>query len=319
MLTRRAVLITVLGVVASSLPLAVPPAVAVGHTTIVSRTGLPNGVTAGASPCEVSGTPKDTITHVKGPGTPPLGVGSLEVKPNASAADGVLVAMTQNQLHHLTTLKVNTDYLGSGGEFLAGVQFTDGSDLDLLYTAPGSGWHSTNLLTATLVWQDFNTSEVLGHGTLAEYEAARPDATVVNWGAFDFDCEINAASDFAVDDFQVATGGGTTIYDFEPPLTAKLSGHASDSSVRAGTKVTITGTLKGSGKPLKNEKLALYRKPAGTTKFKKIGSATTDKHGVATGKAQRVLVTSRYQWRFAGDDTHDIATSKPILVRVSAH
>src|SRR5258707_11989515 len=80
--------------------------------TVVNRSGLPAGLTPIVFACSVGNSGDGSVTHVAGPGTPPLGSGSLKL----DAGPDTFTSLGTD----LTTTDSNGDPVGRPMSYLSG-------------------------------------------------------------------------------------------------------------------------------------------------------------------------------------------------------
>ena len=274
---------------------------ATSTTTVVVRQGAmgswatqmrdPNGVPVAANDPYCHGS----VGFVSGPASPPLGVGSAELRTGNGTTGGDCSAELRNsayagvKLSSLTALSYSTydaANLPNGQQFPyleIYVNWTGGAGVDDAlffeppFQAPGSGGTACANQAATVMnmWQQWDAlhgcwwsndgtlNPGTGTGTLADYLAAHPNATIVNsstGGGVHLLVGFASATDQFdgyVDAFRIATSSSDTTYDFEPttPLLAgtticngTYSGTGTDVVVPSGDTCTLVpGTqVKGS-------------------------------------------------------------------------
>jgi 5-hydroxyisourate hydrolase-like protein (transthyretin family) len=85
-----------------------------------------------------------------------------------------------------------------------------------------------------------------------------------------------------------------------------------------GETATLSTTLidTTTSQPITAAEVDLLARPADSTQFSQIASATTGDDGVAT-VLQSPTETTSYKWTYAGDDTHHLATSTDGITQVA--
>ena len=197
-----------------------------------------------------------SVNFVSGPAHPPLGVGSAELKTGNGTTGGDCSAELRNsaysgmKLSSLTALSYSTyDVTNNGSQFPyleLNISTTGGSTPDdaIFFEPPyqslGNGGTDCASQAPTLMatWQQWTADQQhgcwwsnngtlnpgTGTGTLADYLAAFPNATIVNSGSGGgVHLVVGFASatdkfDGNVDAFRIATSSSDTTYDFEPSL-----------------------------------------------------------------------------------------------------
>ncbi len=114
-----------------------------------------------------------------------------------------------------------------------------------------------------------------------------------------------------------ATGAVTT-YDYEGSTT-KTTIKAVPSTITAGQTTALKGVMTDThGGVFQSATLTLQKKPAGTSTWKKVGTATetydTSQHPAVI--KQKPTTTTQYRYRFAGSPAGPGSTSKPVTVHV---
>jgi hypothetical protein len=299
-----------------------PASSAQAATTVVSDTGLPAGMVVDEqSAC--SGTAGGgSYTHIKGPATPPLGVGSLRLttgsSPESYGVDYDFPASTAASA--LTALSVAHYEPGQQGALATfNIFLTSGAHTDQLGIDPAAfttgTWQQSNLLTATLFW--FRDSTVQSTNTSwTSYINANPDATLQVMQAFATSCSPapSGADTMYIDDWSIGLNGTTTTYDFEPTKAA-VGISVSSGTITAGHSVTVKGTLTSHGHAVSGVPLQLWAKTFPATSYSKVTTLTTDSLGhVQTSK--KPVVQTTYQWRLADPD---YGSARSVTKTVSVH
>ena len=199
-------------------------------------------------------------SFVSGPGTPPLGAGSVQLETGNGTTGGDCSAEVRNsdyagvKLSTLTALSYSTYDVSNNGQQFPYIELNinqsgtgttpdDALFFEPPYQAVGAGgadcatqgptvmnaWQTWNALTGC--WWD--NSGVLnpgtGTGSLSDYIAANPNATIVNSSTGG---GVHLVVGFAspgdqftgnVDAVHIATSSSDTIYDFEPNLAPPTS------------------------------------------------------------------------------------------------
>jgi hypothetical protein len=257
----------ILGVLVGSVVLLVAVGVAwASSTTVVVRPSAMGSWAAQAR--DASGTPvplNDSYCHgsvnfVNGPASPPLGVGSAELKTGNGTTGGDCSAELRNsayagvKLSNLTALGYWTyDSANNGQQFPylelninqngTGTTPDDALFFEPPFQAPGTGGLdcATQAATAMNIWQKWDAlhgcwwsnggtlNPGTGTGTLADYLAVYPNATIVNSSTGG---GVHLVVGFAspgdqfngyVDAFRIATSSSDTTYDFEPNFPTPTS------------------------------------------------------------------------------------------------
>jgi hypothetical protein len=288
-------------------------------TTVVGRAGVPSPLETNNLSC---GANHGTYQNVIGPGTPPLGTGSLTIGTPKDTGAGVDASVSAPLPSGLSAASISTSVpTADAGDAYASidVSFPNNITDQLVAELPATGaWTRTNLLSATLSWYDENGEPLNGTaGTLAAFAAAHPGGTVV-----DIELEIDACSSatplsISVDDFTVGVAGANTTVDFEPttPQPGVITTRLDHTAIAARKPVTLGATVTSAGLPVNGQSMQLWAAPAGKTSFRQVAVATTNASGVATSPAQRPTATTSYEWRAPAGS--DIATQTTPARRVS--
>ncbi|MDQ4123030.1 MAG: FG-GAP-like repeat-containing protein, partial [Acidobacteriota bacterium] len=222
-----------------------------------------------------------TQSFIVGPGTPPLGVGSLQLSVGANGNDAAQIRNPQyhgTRLDSLTSLSYSTyvqqDGAG-GGQVPYIILHVDhdndpGTAADLLFFEPvyqgstffpsnpqgpptAGTWQNWNALTGG--WWSVNGYAEAGPGTsvktLAQYVAAFPNARIVNTGSGAGGLRIvtgfgaPAWNNFVgnVDKVQIGVANSTTQYDFEPLPTLSINDVTLNEGNSGTTNFNFTVTL----------------------------------------------------------------------------
>jgi uncharacterized repeat protein (TIGR01451 family) len=250
------------------------PLVAVAQTTLVVTPAVPHGW-APRTVDDGNGAFTASVAWVSGPGTPPLGIGSVQLSPGTDGGDAAEVRnvnYTGVTLASLTELSYST-YVqggGSGGQapyIILTVDYdNNGTTDDLLFFEPlyqTAAFFPTNPQPAIVVgawqtwdalnggWWSVNGTAGAGPGTnvksLSAIIAAQPNARIVNSGTGLGGLRIvtgfgdGAWDNFVgnVDNVRVGVSGATTIYDFD--IAPSLS--ISDVTLAEGTGGTTNAVF----------------------------------------------------------------------------
>ena len=200
------------------------------------------------------------VNFVAGPASPPLGVGSAELKTGNGTTGGDCSAELRNsaysgvKLSALTALSYWTyDVSNNGQQFPylelnidttgTGATPDDALFFEPPYQASGAGGTDCASQAATVLntWQQWNAlsgcwwsndgtlNPGTGTGTLADYLGAHPNATIVNsstGGAVHLVVGFASPTDQFdgnVDAFTIGVSGSSTTYNFEPNLPTPTS------------------------------------------------------------------------------------------------
>jgi hypothetical protein len=250
-------------VIGSALALLVIGTASASAATVVVRPSAMDSWAAqtrdpAGTPVPMGTCPNGAVNFVTGPATPPLGVGSAELKTGNGTAGGDCSAELRNsaysgvKLSSLTALNYWTyDVLNNGQQFpylelnistTGAATPDDALFFEPPYQAPGQGGAcATEAATALNTWQQWDAlhgcwwsnngtlNPGTGTGTLADYLATYPNATIVNsttGGGVHLVVGFGSPTDQFdgnVDAFTIGTSSGSTTYDFEPNLPPPTS------------------------------------------------------------------------------------------------
>ncbi len=216
----------------------------------------PQARDAGGTPVPLAAPPCNASANfVNGPGTPPLGVGSVQLKAGNGTTGGDCSGEIRSsnyqgvKLSDLTALSYWTyDASNNGQQFpyleiyvnnSGGTDVEDALFFEPPYQSPGTGGVNcaTQAPTLMVTWQQWNAlggcwwsgdgtlNPGTATGSVADYLAVHPNATIVNSSTGGgIHLLVGLASpedrfDGNVDGFRIATSSSDTTYDFEaaPP------------------------------------------------------------------------------------------------------
>jgi hypothetical protein len=304
------------------------PATIVRNTSPLTTAATLNGLTfynnnASADPDPATGN----VAIVNGPGTPPLGQGSLRLGTGSNGNTGVAL-FDQSYLNYY----FNSDFsvvipfpitYQPAALFLSFGYHETTTDLPLVVTI--TLWHGagpvsfTEALPTGADWQTFDITtapllQVDGDGvtthTLKDW--AQPgDSLFAVFVGVDFDSTLSdpnpnkfAYLDNLTYGFGVTQGGTSihpvTTFNFETNSTApSQTVTSSKSAIDAGQSVALGDTVKNGATAVSGAHVDLWAKPSGASAYHKVGSATTDATGHATSN-QKPTVGTSYRWRYMG-------------------
>ncbi len=301
---------------ALALALVVPvlaPSPALAATVV---TELPPGWITFAGAC-FGGDGGGGVTFEEGPGTPPLGSGSLEIS-TVAPEEQTIVGHDVNALAAVSSWQTGLR-TEPGVQSIIAAQNPEHSLQASPVVAPGT-WSTVDAFSLEFVVFDLSSSDQVMTGTLQEYKAAFPVAAAQPATLFlgNVSCFGDPGS-VNIDAYSWTESGSFTEYDFEPasaPTTSTISSSAK--TVTAGKDVTLRTTLKGAGKVLKGVPVELFGREAGEPDFTSVGVAMTNTDGVAKviHSPQR---NTTYQWRFAGGGGGAATESATRVVQVRSH
>lgn len=282
-------------------------------TFVIAATGLVSGLTvapAGAASGAVtlpsplgffqescsSGSTNASLDRVTGPGTPPSGVGSLQMNSGSLSSISGLQYTINLPVADLQAWTFAHEESGSSSSLLAEIQIDRngaGTVTDLLdktVTETGGVWQSFDALAQTFVYSPSGGSA--SPTTWADYVVTHPNDVVKSVLFVMAGCSPSQIS--YVDNWSVKTSGTTHTYNFEP--APSLSSSASSSTITAASPVTLKTTLVGDSVPMAGQTVGLWAKSYPATTYRFLGNATTNSSGVASS-VQRPEVQTSYQWR----------------------
>lgn len=316
-------LLSAAAIAALSIGLLVPAADA-ATTPITSYNYVPSDWDAGTFNCSTGAQAAYTPTHVVGPATPPVGLGSLKVTSVSGSARDLAFGFANTDIPLTTVNAFSGDlYVPSVGGLtpqvsIAAADATPTSAPTKLYflryapTAPADSWVSFDATAATLTWQSFDlatgTYSNVGSGTLAAFNAQYPNLEFgwFNVGPFISDPSQCVPGVYYLDDVRYAAGGVDNTVDFEAPTPTAFTNGSHPSSVLTGTAVTLSATLKTNGVALANQSVGLYLKGTGSKSYKLAKTLVTNSSGAVSYKVAPSSTTS-YQWRFASSSANQYA------------
>jgi hypothetical protein len=303
---------------------------------VVSNFGLPSRLSfaaGGAGICGGGAQSEATTRHIVGPGTPPLGTGSLAVSLGARSSADLTYQLPSDTAADLTALSAAVyGYAPASG----GPMQIQLSIYEPITDSPGSTYRlfdrlgqgsaafgANNILAdPNLVWfrdDSGGTETQLGTGSYSGFLAnptviAHP-ATLDYLDFFFDNCGNTGPNEIAMDNLTLGVQHNNTTYDFEPPSPTTLTSHLPVRLV-AGHRFAPSVTVAVPTITTSNFPVALWAK-TGHTAYREVATTTTDSAGVATAPAQKPSVTTTYQWRFAADDTYAAGVSRPVTVKVA--
>lgn len=296
-----------------------PPASA-DAATVVSNSGVPSPLQTGNTALCSEGS--GSIAHVNGPGSPPLGTGSLEMHTGAAANAFAVYEPLNMPAADLTAFRVAHNEPAGTPDGTFSLQISARSspsalDNDLLFLQPpptNGAWAMADALASTL-----NTAG--GETTYAQYVADNPDAVVWELQVYDKTC---GSTDLVVniDDLVIGINGSNTTYDFEAPK-ATLTPSISATKVTAGQTVTprVRALRAGTATPIVGETVRLYARKYPSTTFHLVTTRTTNSNGYASYPV-KPLVATTYKWVLPAQDFAPVTSatkSVKVRTRLTAH
>ncbi|HET6818302.1 MAG TPA: hypothetical protein VFH66_13835 [Mycobacteriales bacterium] len=299
-------------------------------TTVVSAINMPAGIVFGSGDCAAlnplaSGAPD--YVHVKGPGTPPLGTGSLRVTfTRVSAADLYKDLNTAGKTVADVTAASFSSYTPAGSTAGAWMYVVadDGTTTTLAYVqAPMTAtWTTTDLLTAPSIdWASYSDSTgnlvSTGTGTWTDFTATFGTVHLFEEDVWMDTCSSGAMAGVVyIDNMTMGTAGATTI-NFEASPATALTISASKNVVVYGSTVTLrTKLTRSTGAALGGKHVLLMARKSGASTFTKVADVVTSSTGVATSK-QTPKRNTTYKWVFNGTHTLAPSTSANKTVKVA--
>ncbi|MGH3509817.1 MAG: GH25 family lysozyme, partial [Nocardioidaceae bacterium] len=147
-------------------------------------------------------------------------------------------------------------------------------------------------------------------------------AATTKAGAFTFSQVVSAAGDYRVGfagdaDYKPSSSPVEAITLTPIPTTLSLASTAA--STLAGTTLALSGDLATSAKqPLATRRVTISRLPAGSSRWQRIATVTTDATGAFTTKT-KMMTTARYRATFAGEPAYARvnSTAQAITVKLN--
>lgn len=325
---RTSIARLVAALIAVLLPVVLLPSPAQAATiTIVSRSGTTAGnpaVEMASWDCTFFSTPPNgsfTVDRAIGPGTAPLGTGSLRVNQlQTGLVSGVgfenrsistLLAFSARFRSHLPGLRVHAVLkVNVSGSLWIGESIFPGLAADT--------WTTANGLTASYQWVEQGEGNGLDQGTPANFKRDHGWGTTSGYLAAGA-CNAFTTSSVYVDNFRVnKPGGDTQVFDFEPRLVTSASMAASRSTITSGGSTTLSTTLRHNTKALPGRTMVLLARKYNEVAYTQVGSGvTTNSSGVAR-KTVSPAKNTTYQWYFKGDTNYRPVASPFKLIGVRA-
>jgi hypothetical protein len=290
-----------LGAIAATalLPAIAPAAFAAGE--VVLRSGLPTDWNTVSGDCTVSTDGGGNFAHVNGPGTPPLGTGSLRMTAPAQEVVGFYrpeaVAASALQDFAFGYDQVSGDAAPPTGQLFLDEDGNQQTAERVMYFggAAGAGWHNATLANDPLVSYDMTaTTPQAENTTWSAYRSAHTSAQVIQ-ALVMAGCGTNTTV-ANIDALRWSTTSATTTYDFEAPPAATLKGSLSATAINLGQAVSIKGTMTSNGAPLAGQQVELWKKAWNQSTFTKLTTVTTSSTG-AFSSTQKPIGRTTYQWR----------------------
>jgi len=316
--------------IAALLPVVLLPSPAgAAVITIVSR----SGTTAGTPPVEMTSfecgelpfqpgpTGSYTVDRAVGPGTPPLGIGSLRI----NQLQAGLISGVSFEDRHVNTLAAFSgrfrSNLATHVYAALRVKAADGSEwigMALVTNLAANTWQTANGVTAQYGWvEQFPGDRTEPNLTPAGFKNIHGSVTLRGSLAAGT-CSFTGSTVY-VDDFRVSKGGGDTqVFNFEPRLVTSASISASPQVITSGRSTTLATTLRHLTKVLPGRTMRLLAKPYGAAGYTQVGTAvTTNSNGVARKTVSPARNTT-YVWYFKGDKNYRPVWSPVQYVGVKA-
>ncbi|MFT4288331.1 hypothetical protein [Nocardioides sp.] len=307
-----------------ALPIAVtPPAHALDENRVVTSFGGSSGWADPVTwPCPTAGAGPSAGTLVSGPGTPPLGSGSLQLQAAPNQQLELQLMMPRNPTG-MTDFTV--DAYGSGtwaARVLAYIPAaTTGGAPTWLYdyvTYPSSGlsWSTVNLLTSVWYRFPYGSPNYDGSGSLTSLlGTGLPSGAVINISFMAVGCNLATAQTVHLDKVIIGYDGNRQITDFDPPpapapAAATVTAKPAKKVVKAGGKVVVKGTTTPARSGVKATLWRAGKKP------KSLASATVDNGSFKIAKKLKKKGKYQLYVTIDADATTQSATSSTFRVRV---
>lgn len=320
-------------VTAALLPVVLMPAPSQAATfTIISRSGTTAGspaVEMTSFECSIPFTSASngtyTVDRAAGPGSAPLGTGSLRI----NQLQAGLVSGVAFENRSLTAIASTGGQLkgwfrsGPGAASVrAALRVTLADDSTWIGEAvvrnlTVNTWQLADARAVSFLWVEQGEGNGVENRTIAGFRNAHGAGTVDGYLAAG-GCTAFSTSTVYVDNFRISKGNDTQVFNFEPRLSSSTSISASRSSITNGSSLTLSTTLRHDARLLPGRKMYLLAKRAGDIGFSQVGSAVfTNSNGVAR-KTVSPTKNTTYQWYFGGDANYRPATSPLKFVGVRA-
>lgn len=319
---------TLAAVLASSIGLTLLPAATAEATpsALRARTFTAPIGTTGIEPvkfnCQSFSNPAtSTQTTISGPGTAPLGAGSLRlgVGPAVGMESGATKDYGQagTALANLTALSFAAYRTSSYAMplYLDLYVAPDGNPNNLVetleYAVPtGTDWQTVDATTVTFTVLDDTGTPTGATTTLADYKTAHSAANLGSWYITNF-CEGNANSAVAIDALALTDGSTDSVIDFEPASTIVPAGAG---TISYGAYRALKATLRSGSTPISGATLTLWAKTYPATTYSKVNVTipATNSSGVTTVTV-RPLKNTSYQFRYAGAEPTNGAANSPVF------
>jgi hypothetical protein len=329
---RTSIARLIAALVAAALPIVLMPAPAQAATiTIVSRSGRTAGspaVQMTSFDCSFPFTSVAlstyTLDRAVGPGTAPLGTGSLRINQlHTGLVSGVAfenrsltrLASTSGRLRGWFRSDLPAKVRGVLRVTLADESTWIGEAV--VRTLAADTWQLADGLAPPYLWVEQGAGNGVESRTLASFRGAHGPGTVDGYlGAFvrssDPDplaCNPFYATTVYVDNFRVSKGTDTQVFNFEPLLVTSASISVTRKTITNGGSTTFATTLRSGSKVLPGRSMVLLSKPYGAQAYSQVGTAvTTNSSGVARKTVSPARNTT-YKWHFDGDKNYRLAES----------
>jgi len=308
--------------IAALLPVVLLPAPSQAATsTIISRSGTTAGTPSvlmtsfecGEIPFQSGSTGTYTVDRAIGPGTAPLGIGSLRINQlQAGLISGV--AFENRSLNTLASFRGAFRSTLNGAHVYGALRVVanDGSvwiGTAVVAALARNTWKTAYGLTPVYTWVEQDDDDRVRFLTPAGFK------NQFGWGKTNGYlaagvCDPFSAPTIYADNFRVSKGGGDTqVFDFEPRLSTTASISASRSVITNGGSTTLATTLRHGTKVLPGRSMVLLAKPYLALGYSQVGAAvTTNSNGVAR-KTVAPAHNTTYVWYFKGDKNYRPAQS----------
>lgn len=319
--------VVAVGVVLPSASAVVPAAQY--SSTVVVRGELPSGFGQGRTNCDAD----PVLDFVEGPGTAPLGRGSLSVSasPGVGYARidlpvyGVVAQQLGVRADHSVTSPASPNPLPDSGYGSIVIVVRTAPDVLTYVSVKGGaaqqGWQALDLwsgpITAVSIDQNTFTSTPLDVTAYGLFVATYPTAVVVG-GYLGTSCLAEAV--VAWDDVRVRVGGVETAYDLEPSVPAALTSAVSSTAVTYGGAASVTGaiTRTGDASAVAGAEVELWRKTASAADFS-YATTVTSSAGGGLAATVRPTAATQYRWQLpsASSFSGSASTARTVSVRAA--
>jgi hypothetical protein len=288
-----------------------------------SYKGLPTNWSSQVLNCKTMAESSPSLPHVKGPGTPPAGSGSLKVALPAASFGGIgrdfPAGTNLSDLNGFDAWVyfTSTDFTPSMNIDASDSTYSYSFYVDANAASPNT-WQHVNAGTAQLQWESTKMSDgsdgPAGTNTLADFLATHSGVSLDSVSITGGVCATAGA--FNVDKLTLGVADTWTITDFEAPFPSTVANFSRPTSVPTGTVVTLGARLTHSNAPGAAETVSLYAHSATNSTYRLVKSLTADSTGAVSMKVAPSSTTT-YQWRYSGANTNNAAANAPAFTIAS--